>query len=80
MTTHSLFARLTLPVRVGLVAAAIGLILALVGIARGVVPANALSIFLALLISGGAWFVVSWAITTAVVDVETDAARDEDDA
>jgi hypothetical protein len=67
--------RISLPVKVGLVFAAIAIILAVVGIIRGVVPANPLSIFLALAISGGSWFVVSWAVTTAVVDVESDLAE-----
>jgi hypothetical protein len=66
--------RISLPVKVGLVFAAVAVILAVVGIARGVVPANPLSITLALLTSGGSWFVVSWAVTTAVVDVEGDLA------
>lgn len=80
MTTGSRLSRLSLALRVGLLCAALGLILAVIGIVRGVVPLNPLSILLALLISGGSWFVVSWAITTAVVDVERDAAEDRDDA
>ena len=67
---------LPLPLRVGLVFAAAGIVLAVIGIARGSVPLNPLSIFLALLISGGSWGVVSWAVATAVVDVEG-AADDE---
>ena len=66
----------SLPLRVGLIFAAAGIILAVVGIIRGAVPLNAVSILLALLISGGSWGVVSWAVTTAIVDVETDIARD----
>jgi hypothetical protein len=69
--------RISLPVKVGLVFAAIAIALAVVGIVRGVVPANPLSIFLALVISGGSWFVVSWAVTTAVVDVESDLAESD---
>lgn len=68
--------RLGLPLRVGIICAALGIILAIVGIIRGNVPLNPLSIFLALLISGGSWGVVSWAVTTAVVDVEHDLAED----
>jgi hypothetical protein len=70
----SWFARLGLPLRIGLICAALGIILAIVGIARGNVPLNPFSIFLVLLISGGSWGVVSWAIATAVVDVESDVA------
>jgi len=72
-------ARLSLPLRVGLICAALGIILAVVGIIRGNVPLNAASILLALLISGGSWGVVSWAVTTAAVDVERDLAEDAAD-
>jgi hypothetical protein len=75
----SRFARFGLPARVGLICAALGMILAIVGIIRGNVPLNPASILLALLISGGSWGVVSWAITTAVVDVEHDLAEDAAD-
>ena len=71
--------RLGLPARVGLICAVLGMILALVGIVRGNVPLNPVSIILALLISGGSWGVVSWAVTTAVVDVERDLAEDAAD-
>ena len=74
------FARLSAPLRVGLACAALGIILAIVGIARGNVPANPLSIFLALLISAGGWGIVSWAVATAVVDVERDVAEEAQDA
>lgn len=73
------FRRLALPLRIGLICAALGMALAIVGIVRGNVPLNPLSIFLALLISGGSWGVVSWAVTTAVVDVEQDAVVEGDD-
>ena len=70
------FSRLGLPARVGLICAALGMVLAVVGIIRGNVPLNPVSILLALLISGGSWGVVSWAVATAVVDVERDLAED----
>jgi hypothetical protein len=73
------FSHLGLPLRVGLICAALGIILAIVGIIRGNVPLNPVSILLALLISGGSWGVVSWAVTTAVVDVEHDLAEDSID-
>ncbi len=79
MMQISKWARWPLPLRVALIFTAAGIILAIVGIIKGTVPPNALSIFLALLISGGSWGVVSWAVTTAIVDVERDAAEDVDD-
>ncbi|OIO88914.1 MAG: hypothetical protein AUK03_15415 [Anaerolineae bacterium CG2_30_64_16] len=75
----SWFARRGLPVRVGMICAALGIALAVIGILRGNVPANPLSICLALLISGGSWGVVSWAVATAAVDVERDVAEGETD-
>lgn len=72
---RSWFGRMGQPLRVGMICAAAGILLAIVGIIRGNVPLNPLSIFLALLISGGSWGVVGWAVTTAVVDVEQDTAQ-----
>jgi len=72
-----LWGRLSGPLKVGLIFAALGIVLAVVGIFRGMVPLNPLSIFLALLISGGSWGVVSWAVATAAVDVERDVAGAE---
>jgi hypothetical protein len=69
----SFWKRLSIPLRIGLGAAGLAILLALIGIARGNVPLNPLSILLALLISGGAWGLVAWAIATAAVDVENDA-------
>ncbi len=69
--------RLSIPLRIGLGAAALAIVLALVGIARGNVPLNPLSILLALLISGGAWGLVAWAVATAAVDVEADVTSNE---
>lgn len=69
--------RLTVPLRIGLTAGAIGILLTLVGIARGNVPANPASIGMALLIGGGFWFLVAWAVATAAVDVERDVAAAE---
>lgn len=65
--------RLSLPVRIGLVFAAIGLALTLIGIARGQVPPAPANIAVALLLGGGVWFVVAWAVATAAVDVESDS-------
>jgi hypothetical protein len=64
--------RVGLPLKVGIAFALVAMVLALVGIVRGIVPPNPLSVFLALLISGASWGLVAWAVTTAVVDVERD--------
>ncbi len=68
------------PPAVGIVFALLGITLAVIGIIRGNVPLNPLSIFLALFISGGSWGVVSWAVATAVMDVEQDIAEETDDS
>jgi len=60
------------PVKVGLLFAGLGILLTVIGVFRGQVPLNPLSVFLALLISGGSWGVVSWAVATAAVDVDRD--------
>ncbi len=51
-----------------------------VGIVRGNVPPDPASIGMALLIGGGVWFLVSWAVASAALDVETDLAMAEDAA
>ena len=66
--------------KIGLVAAAIAAVLVIIGIVRGNVPLNPLSILLALLISAGSWGLVAWAIPTAAVDVEADVAEAEAEA
>jgi hypothetical protein len=70
---------LSAPFKVGLAFGLIGVVLTVVGIARGTVPANPASIAVALLIGGGVWFVVSWAVASAAVDVEKDLAEAQDE-
>ena len=65
------------PVKVALVFASIGLFLALVGVVRGIVPLKPASIILALVLSAGSWGLVSWAVATAAVDVETEDLGEE---
>ena len=72
--------RLSGPLKVGIIAALTGMALAVVGILRGAVPVNPLSILLALLISGGSWGLVAWAIAAAAHDVEQDLAEAEEEA
>jgi hypothetical protein len=64
--------RLTLPIKIGLGFGLAGLLLTIVGIVRGQVPLAPLNIAIALLIGGGVWFVVAWAVASAAVDVEKD--------
>lgn len=64
--------RLTLPVKIGLGFGLAGLLLTIVGIVRGQTPLALLNIAIALLIGGGVWFVVAWAVASAAVDVEKD--------
>lgn len=65
--------RFSLPVKIGLVFGALGLLLTVVGIARGQVPLAPANILVALLLGGGVWFIIAWAVATAAVDVENDA-------
>jgi drug/metabolite transporter (DMT)-like permease len=60
------------PIKVGVTFGLIGLLLTVVGVMRGNVPPHPANIAVALLIGGGVWFVVSWAVATAAVDVEQD--------
>jgi hypothetical protein len=75
--------RLNGPTKIGLVCAAIGILLTIIGIFRDpTTPVNAWSLGMGALISGGTWGLVSWAIATAAVEVERDVAEaeSEDDA
>lgn len=68
--------RLSLPVKVGLIFGILGLALTIVGIAGGAVPLQPLNMAVALLIGGGVWFVIAWAVAAAAVDVEKDIGGD----
>lgn len=68
--------RLPLPLRVGLGAGLVGAMLALVGMLRGFAPLTPASLGLALLISGGSWGLVAWAVATAALESE-EAEPDE---
>lgn len=80
MTPETPTRRLSGPLKIGLIAAALGITLAVIGIARGNVPLNPLSIGLALLISGGSWGLVAWAVATAASDVDADLAEAEQES
>lgn len=64
--------RLSLPIKIGLVFGAAGLLLTIIGIFRGQVPMAPANIAVALLLGGGVWFIIAWAVATAAVDVESD--------
>ncbi|MCC7355427.1 MAG: hypothetical protein IT330_16930 [Anaerolineae bacterium] len=68
----NVWTRLNAPLKIALIFAALGIAMTLVGVARGLVPLNPASIVVALVLSGGSWGVVSWAIATAAVDSEQD--------
>lgn len=68
--TRNWWQRLGLPVRVGIGAALTACLLVVVGLARGFAPLTPSTVLLALLISGGSWGLVAWAVTTAALDSE----------
>ena len=69
--------KLSLPVRIGLGFGLAGILLVIVGLVRGTIPGNPAGVLMALLIGGGFWFLVAWAVATAAVDVEQDIAAAE---
>jgi hypothetical protein len=74
-----LWHRVSGPVKVGLFFALVAIVMALVGLFKGTAttPLTFRSVLMAVLISGVTWGVVSWAIATAVVEVEQDVAEAE---
>ncbi len=70
----TLFAR---PLGIGMIFGAIGLLLTAVGIVRGAVPAQPASIVVALVLGGGVWFLIAWAVAFAARDVESDSAAQD---
>jgi hypothetical protein len=74
----TLWHRLNGPVKIGLVCAALGILLTVIGIFRDqTTPVTAWALGVGTLISGGTWGLVSWAIATAAVEVERDVADAE---
>lgn len=72
----NLWRRLSGPVKVGLIFALIAVALSLFGLFRNPdTPVTLQTLLIATLISGGTWGLVSWAIATAIVDVEEDVAE-----
>ncbi|MDQ4074831.1 MAG: hypothetical protein M3220_01150 [Chloroflexota bacterium] len=69
----NLWSRLSGPVKVGLTFFLIAVVLSMVGILRNPdTPATMQTILIATVISGVTWGLISWAVATAVVDVEED--------
>jgi len=68
------------PTKVGLFFALLAIVMSVVGLVRDpTTPVTVRSLFIATVISGGTWGIVSWAIATAIVDVEEDVAAREDE-
>jgi hypothetical protein len=71
--SKNLWQRMSGPLKVGLIFAALGIILTIIGIFRDpTTPITAWSLGVGSLISGLTWGLVSWAIATAAVEVERD--------
>ncbi len=68
------------PVHMGLLFGAIGILLTIVGMVRGVAPSQPLSVAIALVLGGGVWFLIAWAVATAARDVEHDVAAQAETA
>ncbi len=71
--------RLSGPLKIGLFFGGLAIEMAVAGLIKGsaTAPLTARSLFMAIIISGGTWGLVSWAIATAAVDVERDVAEAE---
>jgi hypothetical protein len=64
-----LIKRLSGPAKIGLIVGALGAVLTVVGLVSGnLAPLTVRTLLLGILLGGGAWGVVSWAIASAAVD------------
>ena len=69
MTMKRLWSRLSGPLKIGLIVGLIGALLTVIGLIRGgFAPLTPWSLFFGILIGGGVWGLVSWAIATAASD------------
>ncbi len=68
---------LSAPVKIGIVFAAIAIVLTVVGVLRDPgTPVNLWTLTVGSLISGATWGLVSWAVATATVAVEKDVTNE----
>lgn len=71
------WARLGGPVKIGLVLGLIGALLTVIGLLTGhLAPLTFRSLLLGILLGGGSWGVVSWAIACAAADAASDEAEE----
>ena len=64
-----IWSRLSGPVKIGLALGLLGALLTIIGLFRGdFVPLTVRSLLLGILIGGGSWGLVSWAIAAAAAD------------
>ena len=64
---------LSSPVKIGLVLGALGALLTVIGLLAGnLAPLTLRSLLLGILLGGGSWGLVSWAIASAAVDASAD--------
>jgi hypothetical protein len=65
------------PVKIGLVLGLIGALLTVIGLLMGnLAPLTVRSLLLGVVLGGGSWGVVSWAIATVASDVEAEAGAE----
>ncbi len=74
----NLWSRFDGPLKVGICCALLGIALTIIGIFRDpTTPVTLWSLSMGSLISGGVWGLVSWAIATAAVEVESDVQQSQ---
>lgn len=73
------WARLSGPVKIGLVLGLVGALLTVAGLLTGnLAPLTARSLLLGILLGGGSWGVVAWAIASAAADAAASAGEEAD--
>ena len=77
---RTLWGQLSGPVKVGIIFALLAIVLSLFGVFRNPdIPVNWRTIFVAVVIAGGTWGLIAWAIATAILDVEQDVEESQHD-